>query len=98
MDGSPIASGATIDANFQADWSMQGNGGCNSYSASYIVQGSMISISGLSSGKALCDEPISQDESQYFTLLQQADSYTVSPGKSLQLFRGGTMVLEFKAK
>jgi heat shock protein HslJ len=98
MEGSPISTGATMDANFQSDWSMQGNGGCNPYSASYIVQGSMISISGLSSGKALCDEEISQDESQYFALLQQADSYTVSPGNSLQLFRGGTKVLEFQAR
>ena len=63
-----------ITANFKQDGQLQGNGGCNSYSGSYEVQGNTISIGDSAATQKECAQPrgLMRQENRYFQALNQA--------------------------
>jgi heat shock protein HslJ len=84
---------ANITLAFTSPSQLNGSGGCNSYSASYTVSGSNISIGAIASSQLLCDEETMALEQQYFTILAGATTYelrgtllniTSSTGERLQ--------------
>jgi heat shock protein HslJ len=84
LGGSPPVQGTEITVQFAADGNLGGSGGCNSYGATYAVDGSQLTISQVVSTMMACDTPIMDQETQYFTALGSTASYTIS-GETLTL-------------
>jgi polar amino acid transport system substrate-binding protein len=89
--------GANMTAAFGGNGSVHGSGGCNSYSASYTVNGNALSIGGLSATQQQCGEHEGIDmlEFQYLNALQSAASFSMEAGQLYILNAGGQAVIEF---
>jgi heat shock protein HslJ len=87
-----------ITAEFvSSEGTVEGSAGCNSYSGSYEVKDSQLSIPGpIAATEMYCMEPegVMEQERQYLEILQAAKSYSVEDGE-LQI-NCGSQVLIFK--
>jgi heat shock protein HslJ len=72
-----------ISATFKSDESeVTGSAGCNTYFGSYKLQGNNLSIPGsIAVTEMYCGEEIDQQEREYLTTLQSAESYKVEDGE-----------------
>ena len=72
-----------ITAVFGEDGALSGSAGCNNYTASYQIDGDVISISSSASTRKFCAEPegIMEQESQYLAALENAATYSIGNGK-----------------
>jgi heat shock protein HslJ len=77
-------SGTDLTANFGADGTLSGNGGCNEYSATYQIEGDKISIGPAVSTKKACEQAVMDQETQYLTALTTAAAYRID-GSKLEL-------------
>lgn len=77
INNNPIIANSTITASFGADGKINGSGGCNTYSASYTVNGSQISVGDVASSQIMCAEPpgVMDQEALYFSTLRAAVSF-----------------------
>jgi len=85
-----------ISIQFADDGTVSGNAGCNSYSGSYTVTGSSISMSGFVTTLMYCGEPGVMDlETSYLGVLPMMKVYKIS-GNELTLSDGvGKITLVF---
>jgi len=87
-----------ITINFiSAEVKMEGSAGCNSYFGGYEVEGNQLSIPGpIGATEMYCMEPegIMEQEQEYLTILQDAESYEIEDDQ-LQIV-SGDKVLVFK--
>ncbi len=76
-----VVTGTAVTAAFSDDGQISGNSGCNSYSGSYSVTGSGISIGPLAMTEMYCMDPegVMDQESAYLTAVQASVSYRVGP-------------------
>jgi putative lipoprotein len=72
-----------------------GNGGCNSFSGTYRVQGDAISFQQLITTLKACAPDVPQLETAFLGLLQKANRYTVNANE-LQIFSTAEDALVFK--
>ena len=75
MRGASLVPNTTITLNFGDANDINGNGGCNSYSGAYTVNGSTLQIRGVISTGALCGPEIDQQEQLYLATLPSAGAY-----------------------
>jgi heat shock protein HslJ len=68
-----------------------GSGGCNSYGASYVIDGNQINISDIVSTKKACAPPIGTQENTYFQLLKGAGSFRIENNR-LTIFSGNDVL------
>ncbi|MFC1931606.1 META domain-containing protein [Chloroflexota bacterium] len=89
---------AEVTATFNsADGQVTGSGGCNGYGGSYELTGNKLAIPGpLMSTMMSCGEEKDQQEQQFFTTLQSAESYQIDDGKLT--INCGNNILVFKQK
>jgi ABC-type amino acid transport substrate-binding protein/heat shock protein HslJ len=81
---------------FKADWTATGSGGCNTFTADYIVQGSMLNITNLTASKRACDQAVMDQENAFFDTLKQVQSFSVTNnGRELDMFRNNNPILKF---
>ena len=95
-----VISGTSLTAEFGKDGSLSGNSGCNTYNGTYTVDGDKIKIGPLASTMMACTEPegVMEQEAQYLSALQMAETYQVE-GKAFELRRSdGTLVVLFHQK
>lgn len=100
------AAGETVEAladreataEFSADGRMGGNATCNSYFASYEVDGDQLTVSQAGSTMMACmPEEVMQQETDFMAALQTAATHAVA-GDQLTIANGaGDVVLTFKA-
>lgn len=82
--GMPVG-GATLTANFQQGGALDGSGGCNTFNTTYQTNdGFRLLINPLSSTQIACDQPIMDQENQYFSLLPQMTRFTTD-GQNMTL-------------
>ncbi|MBA7614690.1 hypothetical protein ES703_21959 [subsurface metagenome] len=85
-----------ITAEFiSSEGTVEGSAGCNSYSGSYEVKDSQLSIPGpIAATEMYCMEPegVMEQERQYLEILQAAKSYSVEDGE-LQINCGGQVLI-----
>ena len=85
-----------ITAEFvSSEGTVEGSAGCNSYSGSYEVKNSQLSIPGpIAATEMYCMEPegVMEQERQYLEILQAAESYSVEDGE-LQINCGGQVLV-----
>jgi len=71
-----------ITIKFEADGTLGGSGGCNSYSGTYTVSGQKMTISEkLTSTLQACEQSVMDQESLYFRLLPTVTGYNLNQGK-----------------
>jgi heat shock protein HslJ len=66
---SPIA-GTTLTATFTADGQVGGNAGCNSYSGTYKLDGTSLTVGPLATTMMACEQPIMDQETKFLAALQ----------------------------
>ncbi len=85
-----------ITAEFvSSEGTVEGSAGCNSYSGSYEVKNSQLSIPGpIAATEMYCMEPegVMEQERQYLEILQAAKGYSVEDGE-LQINCGGQVLV-----
>lgn len=86
-----VEDGTSISLVFSGD-SISGFSGCNNYSSTYrstraAGSSNNISVGPISSGQAMCDESIMNQEQNYLSSLASARSYSIS-GNTLSLSTG----------
>lgn len=80
-----VAPSVTVTARFGADGTLSGSSGCNSYTTSFEVEGSSLTVGPQIAGtRRACPPPAGNVEAAYLELLPQARAYAIS-GKVLTL-------------
>jgi heat shock protein HslJ len=68
-----------ITATFGTDGTIAGNSGCNSYTGTYTVDGSALSVGSLATTTdQSCPDPVTQQEQAYLAALQAATQYSMT--------------------
>jgi polar amino acid transport system substrate-binding protein len=90
-----VLSGTSLAVAFTTDGQVSGSAGCNNYSASYLVDGSLLAISQIWSGKTVCDTPegIMEQETAFLAALGSAASYAIDGNQLNILNVGGQLVV-----
>ncbi|CAN5812879.1 hypothetical protein BH23GEM3_BH23GEM3_14020 [soil metagenome] len=72
---------------FAADGALTGDGGCNLFRATYEITGEGIQIGPALATRMACVEPeLNSQETQFFTLLEQATRFDIAEDGSLKLY------------
>jgi heat shock protein HslJ len=92
-----VLDGTSLTAAFDANGGVNGSAGCNSFSASYSVNGENLSIGAPSATSALCADPpgIMDQEAAYLNALASASSFYMEAGQLYVTYSGG--MIEFVA-
>ncbi|HFE66842.1 MAG TPA: META domain-containing protein [Chloroflexi bacterium] len=96
MNGNQVpVPGSNLTAFFDHGGYISGSAGCNNYNGSYSVGGNSIRISGLSTGRISCDEPLNSQEQSFVTALQSAHTFTINGSQLIISDPAGQEVLRF---
>ncbi len=77
LDGAPVPADPAITATFATSGALTGSGGCNQYNATWTSDGTQLTVSELFSTFMACSEEIDAREQRYFTLIQDAASWSL---------------------
>jgi ABC-type amino acid transport substrate-binding protein/heat shock protein HslJ len=92
-----VLGGTTLTAAFGPGGDLNGSGGCNTYSARYVVEGNALSISPPRSTSMTCEEPagIMEQEAVFLVALQATASFSIEADQLYLSDASGQVVLEF---
>ena len=99
-DGAQMQSvlpGTLLTTNFDTSGGVSGSGGCNTYSASYTVSGSGLTISNLFATGKLCTPEISDQEAAFFAAMEAAATFSIEGGQLYIMDSSGSAILEYVA-
>ena len=88
-------SGVAVTALFDQEGKLSGNGGCNSYSAPYSVDGNKIKIDAPVSTRMACEQGVMDQESAYLAALTKAATYKIDGTKLMLRDAGDAAMVEF---
>ena len=92
----PVVEGSAITLEFGEEGQAGGSGGCNSYGAKYEVKGNTLKMQEINSTLMACaNEPVMQQELQYFGALESASSFEITEDKLTLLYNDGKGWLNF---
>ena len=94
-----LLAGTQVSAVFGEDGSLSGSAGCNTYNATYQLDGDKITIGPAATTRMFCGEPagVMEQETAYLQALGKAASYQIQ-GDVLTLLDGeGTRLVEYQA-
>lgn len=85
-----VLTSSAITLNFDADGRVSGNASCNDYTGRYDISGDILHVGALATTFRLCHKPdgIMEQERQYLTALQSAQTYEIA-GDTLTIRDGG---------
>jgi heat shock protein HslJ len=94
---STVLDGTGLTAAFGAGGGLNGSAGCNTYSASYLVQGASLAITPPTATSMICEEPegIVEQETAFLNALASAGGYNLEGSELFILNASGQAVLEF---
>ena len=91
----PVIPDSNITLEILNNGQIGGSGGCNSYSASYEIQGNTLAVKDLVSTLMACMENnVSEQETQFFDALKSASKFEIS-GDRLIIYDDGKSQLNF---
>jgi polar amino acid transport system substrate-binding protein len=95
----PVIEGTIVAAGFLEEHEMAGFGGCNTYSAQYLVDGASIQISNMVSGRKNCPQTagLMEQEGAYFALLPTASTFQQTDTQLILGNASGQVILTFSA-
>jgi heat shock protein HslJ len=88
----PVAPGSQASITFNADGTITGTSGCNSFGGEYEVDGDQITFKGLVSTLMACEEPLMTQEGTVFKVLDGTASYKID-GDTLTITNAGTSLV-----
>ena len=88
--------GTDLTANFGADGTLSGNGGCTEYSATYQIEGDKISIGPAATTRKMCEQAEMDQETQYLTALTTAATYRIDGLKMELRTADGALAASFQ--
>jgi polar amino acid transport system substrate-binding protein len=90
-----VLSGTSLTAAFASSGQVSGSAGCNSYSGSYSVDGSLLAITPMAATAMACDTPegIMEQETAFLAALASAGSYAIDGGQLNILNTSGQLVV-----
>jgi hypothetical protein len=96
---SPVLAGTTLTLDFGRDGKASGSAGCNTYSSTYMVQGSLLAFTLPTATNQLCTEPqgIMEQETVFLGLLPTIGSYSLASGQLTLTNASGQIVAELVA-
>lgn len=97
IEGQAPIAGTVINLNFKQHTWLDGDAGCNRFTASYIRKAdSGLQITEVLTTRMFCAEPkgVMQQESRFFHLLKRIDAYHAEPNR-LDMLSNGAVVLSF---
>lgn len=90
IDGQPVVAGSLITLTFDTEGNLFGSGGCNSYSATYTIEGDQIVMGPIISTLMMCADPaVAEQEIAYFAALQAVVTRAVVDGQLLLMTETG---------
>lgn len=90
-----VITGSTITATFD-NGKLSGNAGCNTYNATYEVDGSKIAIGPIASTRRAClDGLVATQEAEYLAALELARTYSLGANGLTLLRDGGTIAVTY---
>ena len=88
----PVAAGTEATATFDADGKLNGAAGCNSYFATYTLDGESLSVSEVGSTMMACmDDNVMQQESAYLAALSSATTLRYTADELIIDYAGGSL-------
>ncbi len=92
-----LVEGTSITAVFGVDGNVTGSAGCNTYAATYEVDGNSLSISTPSRTQQICPTPerIMEQEQDYLALLPTSASFSLSSGSLAISDANGRLILQY---
>lgn len=81
----PINGDIPLTLKFQADGTVSGSGGCNTFTGTYTMDGESLSFGPLAATKKMCGPAASEQEFTYFRFLAQINKFKVED-EELELF------------
>jgi heat shock protein HslJ len=88
-------SGTEVTAKFNSDGSLEGSGGCNTYSGTFTAYADVLRVGSISATRTSCDEPegIMEQEAAYLAALGSAANFTILGNELKVLNSNGTAVV-----
>jgi heat shock protein HslJ len=93
----PVLTETLLTANFDAEGGLSGSGGCNTYSASYQVEGNLLTIGSISTTLMACAEPVMKQETAFLDALAMAARFALEGNQLYIRNPAQQVVLEFIA-
>ncbi|MGD8465787.1 MAG: transporter substrate-binding domain-containing protein [Anaerolineae bacterium] len=93
----PVLTETLLTANFDAEGGLSGSGGCNTYSASYQVEGNLLTIGSISTTLMACAEPVMKQETAFLDALAMAARFALEGNQLYIRNPAQQVVLEFVA-
>ena len=90
--GSSIDNGITLQFT---NGQIAGNAGCNSYSASYTLEGEKLSLGEITSTLMACEEAVNQRETAFLTALGKVTGYQLDRSSLILLDADGNELMSF---
>jgi len=96
---SPVLTGTTLTIDFGRDGKVTGSAGCNTYTSTYVVQGSLLAFTLPTASTKLCSEPqgIMAQEDAFLALLPTIGSYSMTGTRLTLSSESGQIVAELVA-
>jgi polar amino acid transport system substrate-binding protein len=91
----PVLDKTSVGISFHDGGGYAGNGGCNSYSGKYTVNGSQIAMTAPTGTSKACEDDVMQQENTYFGLLPTAATYQTADGQLMILDNSGQVILQY---
>jgi hypothetical protein len=90
-------SGVEVTARFDSAGTLEGSGGCNSYSGGFTAYGTVLRVGALATTRMACDSPegVMEQEAAYLAALQSAANFEIAGNQLTVLNSGGQTVLTF---
>ena len=92
---SSVLNGTEVTAEFTADATVSGSGGCNRYSGSYTWTDDQLSFSALASTKMACADDVMAQESAFFASMEQVASFAIEGSQLTLSDASGALLLGF---
>ena len=88
--------GTDLTADFGTDGNLTGNSGCNTYSATYKVDGNKITIGPAATTRMACEQAVMDQEQQYLAALSTAATYRIDGSKMEMRTADGALAASFQ--
>lgn len=94
-----LVDGSEITAIFGTNDTLTGNGGCNTYSTAFSVDGETMTISAeIVSTRMACEQPIMDQEAMFMALLPQAATYELGDDTLYLRDSNGALLVMFQER
>jgi len=96
VGGQPVAAGVQPSLLVESDGKVSGNGGCNGYFGSVIIDGEAMSFGNLGATRRACPEPVMSQEDRLLRALDGTRGYRLQGGNLMLLDGAGATLVRFR--